>query len=179
MSKTVHSPALSSLPGQDDQGARLAASVQVDQVENTFSDQQLCDWYEAQPETYLNHLYENFGANTPRQAWVAHMDGKRTIRCACCDSSNLEQFCHLAPDPVFGCRNCGTQLNVDGSVCAGRVDQAQEPTLYWYRNEYKTSQGEWRVSGFCMVPYRWPLTGFDAVEWRSVLCIGFDMGPCV
>ncbi|WP_284335043.1 hypothetical protein [Comamonas sp. NoAH] len=85
--------------------------------ESPFSDQQLCDWYESQPETYLNYLHENFGANTPREAWAAHMNGKRTLRCACCDSTNLEQLCHQAPDPIFMCLKCGTSLNVDGSVC--------------------------------------------------------------
>lgn len=94
--------------------------------DSRFSDQHLCDWYEAQPETYLNYLYENFGANTPREAWAAHMNGKRTLRCACCDSTNLEQFCHLAPDPIFMCLKCGTSLNVDGSVCVAhsRADDA-------------------------------------------------------
>ena len=69
---------------QQDQRESLA-----EPEESRFSDQQLCDWYEAQPETYLKYLYENFGANTPREAWAAHMDGKRTLRCACCDSTNL------------------------------------------------------------------------------------------
>lgn len=115
-------------PGQEDRSARLAASAEVGQVECTpeFTDQQLCDWFEAQSETYLNYLYENFGANTPREAWAAHMHGKRTLRCACCDSTNLEQYCHLAPHPIFGCRNCGTELNMDGSVCVEQVDQVEQ-----------------------------------------------------
>lgn len=99
-----------------------------------FSDQQLCDWYEAQPETYLNYLYTNFGANTPREAWAAHMDGKRILRCACCDSTNLEQFCHLAPDPIFMCLKCGTTLNVDGSVCSGHSQSHDAISLDQYQS---------------------------------------------
>ncbi|WP_218243722.1 hypothetical protein [Comamonas fluminis] len=51
-----------------------------------------------------------------------------------------------------------------------------EGTIYWYRNEYKTSTGIWLVSGFCKMPRCFPASGFDAIEWRSVPCIGFDMG---
>lgn len=139
MPTTPNTAPLSPPPGQQDQSARLAASAEVVQEGGTFTDQQLCDWFEAQPETYLNYLYENFGANTPRQAWAAHMNGSRTIRCACCDSSNLEQFCHLAPDPIFSCRNCGTQLNLDGSVCVEPVDQVEQFQRWLETKAHKSS----------------------------------------
>lgn len=61
-------------------------------------------------------------------------------------------------------------------AASAEVGQVEGTTLYWYRNEYKTSTGVWLVSGFSMKPDCFPVSGFDAVEWRSVPCIGFDMG---
>lgn len=38
--------------------------------------------------------------------------------CACCKSTELERYCHLPPDPIYSCLDCGAQLNADGSICA-------------------------------------------------------------
>lgn len=43
---------------------------------------------------------------------------QKPTACACCNSIALERFCHLPPDPIYKCLDCGALLNEDGSVCA-------------------------------------------------------------
>ena len=104
------------LPGQDDQSARLAASAEVDHLEGTITDEQLCAWHDAQSEEFLVDMYERFGADTPRQVWAAFKEGKRTLRCGHCDSARLEEFCHEPPFVRFSCKHCGCGMDKDLNV---------------------------------------------------------------
>ncbi|MGJ7465288.1 hypothetical protein [Comamonas thiooxydans] len=61
-------------------------------------------------------------ARLAASAEVGQVEG--TIHCPTCKSTDLQQFCHTAPDPVYSCGHCGTNLNADGSFCDGAISAA-------------------------------------------------------